>query len=92
MCVVSTDSDVKLAVECLDCMMRKRRQVSIQRVLGFVKRLSTLTPQFLPGACLAFMATIKRFIQVSTCMYIIASVPLSNQSADCMSLADVQSV
>ena len=62
---VSGDCDVRLAVECLDCMMRKRRQVSIQRVLGFVKRLSTLSSQLLPGACLAVMATIKRFIQVS---------------------------
>ena len=60
---------MKLAVECLDCVMRKRRQISIQRVLGFVKRLSTISAQLLPGACLAVMATIKRFIQVHNLSY-----------------------
>ena len=55
---------MKLAVECLDCMMRKRRQISTQRVLGFVKRLSTVSCHLHPGACLSVMATIKRFIQV----------------------------
>ena len=42
----------------------------MQRVLGFVKRLSTVSLQLLPGACLAVMATIKQFMHVS--------VPLPN--------------
>jgi len=36
----------------------------MQRVLGFVKRLCTVSLQLLPGACLAMMATVKQFMQV----------------------------
>lgn len=61
----TSDSDVLLAVDCLDKLLRSRRQVSIQRVLGYVKRLSMVTLQLLPGAALSVLATIRKFIQVS---------------------------
>ena len=63
-CAGSADSDVLLAVSCLDKLLRNHRQVSTQRVLGFVKRLSTMALQLLPGAALPVLATIKKFIQV----------------------------
>ena len=62
--VGSTSSDVLLAVDCLDKLLRNHRQVSTQRVLGYVKRLSTITMQLLPGAALAVLGTIRKFIQV----------------------------
>ena len=52
-----------LAVNCLDKLLRNHRQTSTQRVLGFVKRLSTMTLQLLPGAALPVLATLKKFIQ-----------------------------
>lgn len=61
----SANSDVLLAVDCLDKLLRNHRQVSTQRVLGYVKRLSTVTLQLLPGAALAVLATIRKFIQVN---------------------------
>ena len=51
-------SEVKLAAESLV-------QVSLQRVLGFVKRLSTVALQLLPGACLAVLSTVRKFMLVS---------------------------
>ncbi|XP_064381917.1 nucleolar complex protein 3 homolog isoform X2 [Halichondria panicea] len=59
----STNEDLLLAVECMDKLIRKRRQISLQRVFAFVKRLSTISLQLLPGACLAVMTTIRTFIQ-----------------------------
>lgn len=59
----SADSDVLLAVECLDKLLRNRRQISTQRVLGYVKRLSTVVLQLLPGAALSVLATMRKFIQ-----------------------------
>ncbi len=60
----SARDDLLLAVECMDKLIRKRRQISLQRVLAFVKRLSTICLQLLPGACLAVMATVRAFMQV----------------------------
>lgn len=65
----SAKDDILLAVECMDKLIRKRRQISLQRVLAFVKRLSTICLQLLPGACLAVMATIRAFMQVYVCRY-----------------------
>lgn len=62
----SVNSDVLLAVDCLDKLLRNQRQVSTQRVLGFVKRLATISLQLLPGASLAVLATIKKFMQVGS--------------------------
>ncbi len=60
----STNEDLLLALECMDKLIRKRRQISLQRVFAFVKRLSTISLQLLPGACLAVMTTIRTFMQV----------------------------
>jgi nucleolar complex protein 3 len=57
---VSLNEDIVLAMECMDKMMRKRRQVSLQRVLGFVKRLSTVSLQLMPRACLAVLSTVRK--------------------------------
>lgn len=40
-------------------------QVSLQRVLGFVKRLSTVSLQLTPGACLAVLSTVRKCMLVS---------------------------
>ena len=65
----STDEDVLLAVDCLDKLLRNQRQVSSQRVLGFVKRLATVSLQLSPGASLAVLATIRKFIQVQNTLW-----------------------
>ncbi|KAL5471037.1 hypothetical protein EMCRGX_G029111 [Ephydatia muelleri] len=59
---LSQKEDVVLAMDCLDRMMRKRREVSMLRIFGFVKRLATVSLQVLPGASLAILATIRKFM------------------------------
>ena len=60
----SSNDDLLLAINCLDKLLKNTRKVPIQRVLGFVKRLSTVCLQLQPGAALAVLATLKRCIQV----------------------------
>lgn len=60
----SSNDDLLLAINCLDKLLKHGRKVPIQRVLGFVKRLSTVSLQLQPGATLAVLSTLKRCIQV----------------------------
>ena len=62
--VASTTGDVLLATDCMDKMLKNIRKVPTQRVLGFVKRLSTIVLQLQPEAALAVLAMLKKFIQV----------------------------
>lgn len=59
---LSQKEDIILAMDCLDRMMRKRREVSMLRIFGFVKRLATVSLQLLPGASLAILTTIRKFM------------------------------
>ncbi|XP_075390010.1 nucleolar complex protein 3 homolog isoform X2 [Tenrec ecaudatus] len=52
------NSGVEIVLQCLDVMLTKRRkQVSQQRALAFIKRLSTLALHVLPNASIGILAT-----------------------------------
>ncbi|XP_015262119.1 PREDICTED: nucleolar complex protein 3 homolog [Gekko japonicus] len=54
----ATNDDVAIVLQCLDVMFtRRRKQVSQQRALAFIKRLSTLALQVLPNSSISLLAT-----------------------------------
>ncbi|KAL8187120.1 UNVERIFIED_CONTAM: Nucleolar complex protein 3 [Gekko kuhli] len=54
----ATNDDVAIVLQCLDVMfMRRRKQVSQQRALAFLKRLSTLALHVLPNSTISILAT-----------------------------------
>ncbi|KAJ6668906.1 hypothetical protein lerEdw1_007715 [Lerista edwardsae] len=54
----ATNEDVAIVLQCLDVMLTKRRkQVSQQRALAFIKRLSTLALHVLPNSSIGILAT-----------------------------------
>lgn len=64
-----TNEDIGIVLQCLDVMFAKRRkQVSQQRALAFLKRLSILALHVLPNSSVGILATNRIFMQVSfTC-------------------------
>ncbi|KAH0623607.1 hypothetical protein JD844_006539 [Phrynosoma platyrhinos] len=59
----ATNEDVAIVLQCLDVMLIKRRkQVSQQRALAFIKRLSTLALQVLPNSSIGILATNRTLI------------------------------
>ncbi|NXA48669.1 NOC3L protein, partial [Nothocercus julius] len=53
-----TNDDLGIVLQCLDVMLAKRRkQVSQQRALAFMKRLSTLGLHVLPNSSIGILAT-----------------------------------
>lgn len=64
-----TNEDIGIVLQCLDVMFAKRRkQVSQQRALAFLKRLSILALHVLPNSSVGILATNRVFMQVSfTC-------------------------
>ncbi|NXL45335.1 NOC3L protein, partial [Podilymbus podiceps] len=53
-----TNDDIGIVLQCLDVMFAKRRkQVSQQRALAFLKRLSTLALHVLPNSSVGILAT-----------------------------------
>lgn len=62
----TTNDDIKIVLQCLDVMLAKRRkQVSQQRALAFLKRLSTLALHVLPNCSVGILATNRVLMQVS---------------------------
>uniref|UniRef100_A0A8D2AE98 Nucleolar complex protein 3 homolog n=1 Tax=Sciurus vulgaris TaxID=55149 RepID=A0A8D2AE98_SCIVU len=56
----ATNESVEIVLQCLDVMLTKRRkQVSQQRALAFIKRLCTLALQVLPNSSIGILATIR---------------------------------
>uniref|UniRef100_A0A8C8X744 Nucleolar complex protein 3 homolog n=1 Tax=Panthera leo TaxID=9689 RepID=A0A8C8X744_PANLE len=54
----ATNEGVEIVLQCLDIMLTKRRkQVSQQRALAFIKRLCTLALHVLPNASIGILAT-----------------------------------
>ncbi|KAJ7987723.1 hypothetical protein DPEC_G00329450 [Dallia pectoralis] len=54
----ATNDDISIVLRCLDVMLTKRRkQVTLQRALAFVKRLSTLSLHTLPNATVGILAS-----------------------------------
>ncbi|KAM9325017.1 nucleolar complex protein 3 homolog [Gastrophryne carolinensis] len=60
----STNDDTVIALHCLEVMLTKRRkQVSHQRALAFIKRLSILALQVLPNSTIGILATNRGLLQ-----------------------------
>ncbi|XP_018418175.1 PREDICTED: nucleolar complex protein 3 homolog [Nanorana parkeri] len=59
-----TNDDTLIALQCLELMLTKRRkQVSHQRALAFVKRLSTLALHVLPNSSIGILSTNRGLLQ-----------------------------
>ncbi|XP_059147297.1 nucleolar complex protein 3 homolog [Physella acuta] len=59
----STSECASIVLTCLDSMINKRRrQISKQRILAFIKRLSTLSLQQTSAAALAYLASVRQFL------------------------------
>ena len=66
--VSGTAKDIPLMVECLEVMLIKRkRQVSQQRVLAFVKRLATIIPQLPHQSALPLLEVLRQLIITHKC-------------------------
>lgn len=64
-----SNEDLPIALDCLDILVNKRRkQVSQQRALAFLKRLSMLALQMDSNSALAVIATVRDMMQVSWSM------------------------
>lgn len=51
------NDDITIVLRCLDAMLtRRRKQVTLQRAMAFLKRLSTLSLHVLPNACVGILA------------------------------------
>ncbi|XP_034721825.1 nucleolar complex protein 3 homolog [Etheostoma cragini] len=51
------NDDIIIVLRCLDAMLtRRRKQVTLQRAMAFVKRLSTLSLHVLPNAAVGVLA------------------------------------
>ncbi|KFO93837.1 Nucleolar complex protein 3, partial [Buceros rhinoceros silvestris] len=60
-----TNDDIAIVLQCLDVMFAKRRkQVSQQRALAFLKRLSTLALHVLPNSSVGILATNRVLMQM----------------------------
>ncbi|XP_005089661.1 nucleolar complex protein 3 homolog [Aplysia californica] len=58
-----TSETVPVVLQCLDVMISKRRkQVSQQRILAFIKRLTTISLQQNPEAAIALLAAVRQFV------------------------------
>ncbi|KAG9485036.1 nucleolar complex protein 3 homolog [Eleutherodactylus coqui] len=60
----STNDDTAIALQCLELMLTKRRkQVSPQRALAFIKRLSIVALHVLPNSCIGILSTNRGLLQ-----------------------------
>lgn len=63
----ATNDGIEIVLHCLDVMLSKRRkQVSHQRALAFIKRLCTLALQVLPNSSIGLLATTRILMHVSS--------------------------
>ncbi|XP_078310966.1 nucleolar complex protein 3 homolog [Crassostrea virginica] len=59
----TSSDDAPLVLDCMECMLgRRRRQISQQRVLAFIKRICTLSLQQEGHCCVALLAVLRGFI------------------------------
>lgn len=60
-----SNEDVLIALRCLDAMvMRRRKHVSLQRVMSYLKRLSTLSLHVLPNASIGVLSANRTILQM----------------------------
>lgn len=72
------NDDAIIVLRCLDAMLtRRRKQVTLQRVMAFVKRLSTISLHVLPNATVGILAANRATMHVSLnmCVDILSSSP-----------------
>lgn len=61
--------DVRIVLQCLDTMLiRRKKQVTLQRAMAFVKRLSMLSMHVLPNASVGLLAASRASMHVSVCV------------------------
>ncbi|XP_063163479.1 nucleolar complex protein 3 homolog [Candoia aspera] len=61
----ATNEDAAIVLQCLDLMLTKRRkQVTQQRALAFIKRLSTVALQLLPASGIGILATNRTLMHI----------------------------
>nr|XP_046233058.1 nucleolar complex protein 3 homolog [Scatophagus argus] len=54
----ASNDDIIIVLQCLDAMLtRRKKQVTLQRAMAFVKRLSTLSLHVLPNASVGILAS-----------------------------------
>lgn len=74
----ATNDGIEIVLHCLDVMLTKRRkQVSHQRALAFIKRLCTLALQVLPNSSIGLLATTRILMHVSTGVQRSSRVPMA---------------
>lgn len=60
----SSNEDVLITLRCVDAMFpRRRKHVTLQRVMSYLKRLSTLSLHTLPNASIAVLAANRMLLQ-----------------------------
>lgn len=66
--VGNSSEDLPVALRCLDVLLgRRRRHMSDQRLLAFIKRLSTVALQMSSSGTVAVLGVVKKMISVGTC-------------------------
>uniref|UniRef100_A0A8C6XLL2 Nucleolar complex protein 3 homolog n=1 Tax=Naja naja TaxID=35670 RepID=A0A8C6XLL2_NAJNA len=61
----ATNEDAAIVLQCLDIMLAKRRkQVTQQRALAFIKRLTTMALQVLPNSSIGILATNRTLMHI----------------------------
>lgn len=72
------NDDAIIVLRCLDAMLtRRRKQVTLQRAMAFVKRLSTISLHVMPNASVGILAANRATMHVSlnVCVDILSSSP-----------------
>ncbi|KAJ8365680.1 hypothetical protein SKAU_G00145110 [Synaphobranchus kaupii] len=60
----ASNDDITIVLRCLDVMLMKRRkQVTLQRALAFIKRLSTLSLHVMSDSCVGVLAANRMLMQ-----------------------------
>uniref|UniRef100_A0A3B4GKR5 Nucleolar complex protein 3 homolog n=1 Tax=Pundamilia nyererei TaxID=303518 RepID=A0A3B4GKR5_9CICH len=72
------NDDAIIVLRCLDAMLtRRRKQVTLQRAMAFVKRLTTISLHVMPNASVGILAANRATMHVSlnVCVDILSSSP-----------------
>lgn len=63
------NDDIIIVLQCLDAMLtRRKKQVTLQRAMAFIKRLSMLSLHVLPNASVGLLAASRAAVHVSVFM------------------------
>lgn len=64
------NDDIIIVLQCLDAMLtRRKKQVTLQRAMAFIKRLSMLSLHVLPNASVGILAANRAAVHVSVCSW-----------------------